>query len=243
MAEEKTEALAKNSLTPEELNLMLSQGSEVDLEEQKDLHEATGMGKINVKTFSPGFLMECIIIGQHRANGYWPKGFAGGGDPPDCAAPTGMFGTGIVDGQATLDRPCVTCPKNQWGSAGDGKKGKACQNKRVIYVIRKVDGVFNPYPEAIMVPATILKTAARYLQETMGTPRWTFITNIMVTDGPTGMGGFAFERGSDLPSAELPKIGMLVREYENARIESMSGNDNPEAHDQNVAAGLADAEL
>lgn len=243
MAEEKTEALAKTSLTPEELTLMLSKGSEVDLEEQKDLHEATGMGKINVKTFAEGTKMECIIIGQHRANGYWPKGFAGGGDPPDCAAPTGEYGTGIVDGEATHNRPCVTCPKNQWGSAGDGKKGKACQNKRVIYVIRKIDGVFNPYPEAIMVPATILKTAARYLQETMGTPRWTFITNVLVTDGPTGMGGFTFTRGADLPSSDLPGIGLLVREYENARIESMAGNDNPEAEDQNLASGLADQEL
>lgn len=248
MATKKTDALAKNNeMSAEELQTMIAHGSRVDLDEEKDLHEATGMGKINVKSFPSGTTLECIIIGQHRANGYWPKGFMGGGDAPDCAAPLGIFGTGVIDGKAVLNRPCETCPKNQWGSAGNGKKGKACQNKRYIYVLRKVDGVFNPYPEALVVPATVLKTAARYLLETRpstaGVPRWTFITNVRVSDGPSGMGGFEFTRGEAMPVTDLPKIGMLVRQYESARVESMAGEGGPEAHDQNTAAGLAETEI
>ena len=33
-------------------------------------------------------------------------------------------------------RGCASCPMNKWGSAGDGRKGKACREKRLLLVLR-----------------------------------------------------------------------------------------------------------
>jgi hypothetical protein len=245
MTEEKTTALAvTQEVSPEDLALMLNAESKVDMAEQQDLQESIGLGKITVKTYTEGTVMECLIIDQHRANGYWPKGFAGGGDPPDCNAPLGTHGTGTINGKPVVNQECSGCPMNQWGSDPKGGKGKACQNKRMVYVLRKVDGVWNPFSEAIVVPASCLKVVAQYLRDTMGTPRWTFVTNVSVVGTKTASNGFAFSRGEAVPAALLPKLATVVKMYQGKRIETMQGEGgSSESTDQRLAAGHAEEEI
>lgn len=228
-------------LDQKELAALMEQGSQVDAAEQKDLQAAIGMGKITVKSFPKGTKLEVILIGHHRANAYWPGVYTGSTDPPACSAINGELGTGIISGEAVVDRECEGCPMNVFGSATNGK-GKACRNYRIMYVIRMIDGQPNPFAEAIVVPPSGLKTAGKYLQDTIRKPRWMFKTNILVTEGTSGMGGFSFSQGEDIPVDDLPVIGALVKQYEASRLQTMQTGDGA-SREEAAAAGNEEKEF
>jgi len=74
------------------------------------------------------------IIYWHHANQYYDSEFGEGEQgPPKCASPDGIkpMCTDEMEPQADV---CRTCPKNQYGSADEGK-GKACQNTIRLYVL------------------------------------------------------------------------------------------------------------
>lgn len=80
------------------------------------------------------------ILYWHNANQFYDVEFGDGeSGPPACASSNGIAPDG---GTTPFTGPCRTCPKNQYGSARDGSKGKACQNTIRLYVL--VDGEILP---------------------------------------------------------------------------------------------------
>jgi hypothetical protein len=64
---------------------------------------------------------------------------------------------------------CEGCPKNEWGSAAGGGKGKACRETRRILMLvpeqaETVDAVATAEVAALRPPVTSLKAFATYLQ-------------------------------------------------------------------------------
>lgn len=57
------------------------------------------------------------------------------------------------------ERACATCPMNAWGSAGGGRRGKACREKRLLLVLR--DG--EAYPLVVVAPPSSLVAVARWV--------------------------------------------------------------------------------
>lgn len=74
------------------------------------------------------------IIYWHHANQYYAEEFGEGeAGPPTCASPDGINPL-CTDEMEQQDHVCRSCPKNQYGSASEGK-GKACQNTIRLYVL------------------------------------------------------------------------------------------------------------
>lgn len=99
------------------------------------------------KTFSG------VIIFNHRMNSYWSKPF-GESDSviPDCFSLDAIHGTKYGE--------CADCKYNQWGSASEGKKGKACRNMWRLYVYLN-KGMILPYQ--ISIPPTSIKNFQNYI--------------------------------------------------------------------------------
>jgi hypothetical protein len=58
-------------------------------------------------------------------------------NPPDCASANGIVpDAGVPHPQNTI---CATCPRNAWGSAPNGGKGKACGDHRRLAVVPLTD--------------------------------------------------------------------------------------------------------
>ena len=81
------------------------------------------------------------ILFWHEANTYWSHPFGEGDSPfPDCASSDGIYPDGGEDRQAEA---CAGCDHNEYGSAMDGGRGKACQNTIFLYCIQ--DGQRLPF--------------------------------------------------------------------------------------------------
>lgn len=94
-----------------------------------------------------------VIVDQHPVNVYYALAYSGGNSPPDCASNDGKVGIGTPGGD------CASCPHNQWGSDPDGGRGKACQNKRRIYLLRDGD----LFPILLSLPSTSIRNFGDYL--------------------------------------------------------------------------------
>ena len=67
-----------------------------------------------------------------------------------------------VDGKTGIGEPggaCATCPMNEYGSARDGGRGKACKNMRDIYLLRSGEYM----PLLISLPPTSIKPFKEFL--------------------------------------------------------------------------------
>ena len=81
--------------------------------------------------------------------------------------------TGLKPNSASPEKQhdmCVNCPKDQWGSATNGGKGKACAEKRRLLVmtadsIDSVDAVNLGEVAALRTPVTSVRGFATYLQK------------------------------------------------------------------------------
>lgn len=104
---------------------------------------------------SPDLVKELvgIIVDHHPINVYYANPYTGGNTPPDCSSEDGKVGTGTPGGD------CATCPLNQWGSDPDGGRGKACQNRRRIYLLREGETL----PVLLTLPTTSLKAFSDYI--------------------------------------------------------------------------------
>ena len=98
--------------------------------------------------------IEGVVVGWKTVRGYYSTAYDGSNNPPDCASNDGEVGVGDPGGY------CSDCPLNQWESDPKGGKGKACAEKRMLFVIRKDDVL----PIVIMVPPTSLKGIREYFR-------------------------------------------------------------------------------
>ena len=93
-----------------------------------------------------------VILFHHPMFTYYRERFSGGNNAPDCGSYDGNIGVGNPGG------PCATCPLNQFGSGENG--GKACKNKRRIYVLREGELI----PILLVLPTGSMKEFSVYIK-------------------------------------------------------------------------------
>ena len=93
-----------------------------------------------------------VILFHHPMFAYYRERFSGGNNAPDCGSYDGISGVGNPGGI------CATCPLNQFGSGENG--GKACKNKRRIYVLREGELI----PILLVLPTGSMKEFSVYIK-------------------------------------------------------------------------------
>ena len=93
-----------------------------------------------------------VILFHHPMFTYYRERFSGGNNAPDCGSYDGNVGVGNPGGV------CANCPLNQFGSGENG--GKACKNKRRIYVLREGELI----PILLVLPTGSMKEFSVYVK-------------------------------------------------------------------------------
>ena len=118
------------------------------------LHEECGVFGIYDKTGETDMVKDFsgVILFHHPMFTYYRERFSGGNNAPDCGSYDGNVGVGNPGGV------CATCPLNQFGSGENG--GKACKNKRRIYVLREGELI----PILLVLPTGSMKEFSVYVK-------------------------------------------------------------------------------
>ncbi|MCD8197830.1 MAG: hypothetical protein LUE24_11815 [Lachnospiraceae bacterium] len=166
-----------------------------------------------------------VILFQHPANAYYKSAYTGGNNPPDCGSFDGVVGTGDPGGT------CAKCPYNQFGSAAGGSKGKACKNRRMMYILMEGD----IFPYRLSLPTGSLSEYGRYAKSLLNKRRFPsqVVTSISLqkatssTDIGYSQAKFQFVRAlTDTEKAAVSKMVEWVREYDsNMTMESLVDED------------------
>lgn len=146
-----------------------------------------------------------IIIWRHTARRFWPERDSNS-EPPQCHSDDGQLGIGSPGGN------CYTCPHNQWDSAGDGSKAKACTERRVLYLIRPSDVL----PTVVDLSPSSIKGFEKYLVQlsSKGIPYFGAITAIGLTAEKGRQGNYSlatFRMVHRLSPAEADQMRSLSR--------------------------------
>lgn len=97
-----------------------------------------------------------VIVHHQPKNVYFRNKFGEGEtNAPDCSSADGKVG---IMTASRAEMACATCRYNQFGSGADGK-GKACQNRIDLYVMREGAA----FPIVLSLPATSIKAFKNYL--------------------------------------------------------------------------------
>jgi hypothetical protein len=112
--------------------------------------------------------IEVVILkaNPHLSKIWYENGYVEGSDaPPDCSAASGIQpDQGVPKPQSTF---CANCPKNAWGTAANGGKGKACGDSRRLAIVPLPD-IKNEAlggPLLLRVPAASLQDLAAFDQK------------------------------------------------------------------------------
>lgn len=136
----------------------------------------------------PGNKMNAVIISYVKENHYYEDRF----DATNPASPV-CFAFADEDGEmkphSDSAKPqcstCAQCPKNQFGSADQGK-GKACKNIRRLGLITEdgLDDVNSAEVAVLKIPVTSVKAWSTYVQQVanaMKRPPFAVVTEISCT--------------------------------------------------------------
>ena len=105
---------------------------------------------------------------------------------PPMQAVEGMSGWYMEDGEM-IEHSCRTCPYNRMGSAGAGKKGKACKN--IVKIMMLAEG--QPLPVEIKVPVMSVSNFSRYMAREViarGLGIWQVTTRMTIKEAVNGGG-------------------------------------------------------
>jgi len=163
-----------------------------------------------VKEFS------AVILYHHPLFCYYKTKYTGGNNPPDCGSFDGITGVGDPGGN------CKTCPLNQYETAEEGK-GKACKNRRRIYVLREGE----VFPLLLSLPTGSLKELTNYLKRLLskGKKSNAFVTRFSLKKA-TNSGGVVYSQAQFVVDRPL-----TPEEY--ALVDKMS--EQIKAYSRNVA--------
>ncbi len=156
-------------------------------------------------------VFSAVILHHHPLFRYYKTKYTGGNNPPDCGSFDGIVGKGDPGGR------CESCPHNRFGSADEGG-GKACKNRRRIYVLREGE----MFPLLLSLPTGSLKAFTKYLKHllTQGKKSNAFVTRFSLKKA-TSDGGvtyaqaqFAIERPlSQEEQVVIEKLSGQVKAY------------------------------
>lgn len=119
-----------------------------------------------------GNKLQCVILQAPIERLYYDTRY----DPTKLVGPKCFAIAAIATGMGPSDRvegkqhdTCEGCPKNEWGSATNGGKGKACRETRRLLVIPadsigSVEAVKAAEVAALRPPVTSLKNYSTYVQ-------------------------------------------------------------------------------
>jgi hypothetical protein len=128
-----------------------------------------------------------IIIHSAPVRSYWSKGLdEGGSSPPDCSSNDLLMGVGTPGGD------CLTCPMNQWGSDTKGGVGKACSERRFLFMLRPQSFL----PVVVQVPPSSLRNLGQYMLRLAGTgtPYYHVTTSLSLEKAVQGGGGLPYSK-------------------------------------------------
>ena len=141
-----------------------------------------------------------VILCHHPMFSYYRERFNGGNNPPDCGSYDGVTGVGDPGGV------CARCPLNVYGSGENG--GKACKNKRRVYVLRKGELI----PVLLTLPTGSIKEFTVYIQQLLakGNRSYSVVTKFSLAKATNAKGitysKVLFTAVSKLSQEELPYV-------------------------------------
>jgi hypothetical protein len=141
-------------------------------------------GEVSVPT------IDGVIVAWKVVRSYYDKPFTGGGEPPVCSSDDGITGIGTPFGEENpVSHDCATCALNQWGSSGKTKK--ACQERRLLFVLRKDDHL----PLMVAIPPASLKETKGFFMRLLqaGVPYWGAMVSLSLTKDKSA-DGIVFSR-------------------------------------------------
>lgn len=109
--------------------------------------------------------VEMIILkaNPHLSKTWYENGWdENSTNPPDCSSANGVVpDNGVPKPQSTV---CATCPRNQWGTAANGGKGKACGDHRRLAIVPAADIPNESFggPMLLRCPAASLQDLASF---------------------------------------------------------------------------------
>jgi hypothetical protein len=162
----------------------------------------------SVKEFS------AVILYHHPLFCYYKTKYTGGNNPPDCGSFDGITGIGDPGGD------CKTCPLNQYETADEGK-GKACKNRRRIYVLREGE----LFPLLLSLPTGSLKELTKYLKRLLskGKKSNAFVTRFSLKKA-TNSGGVLYSQAQFAIDRPLSPEEYALIEIMSEQIKSYSRN-------------------
>ena len=151
---------------------------------------------------------KAVILYHHPVHGYYAEKYTGGSNPPDCGSTDGH--NGIVAETGEVIR-CADCPNNKFGSGEDGK-GKACKQKRRIYLLREKESL----PTILSLPTGSLAEFSKYIMRLLskGMKSNSVVTKFTLKKAQNS-GGISYSQG-------VLVMDRLLNPEEQKRINSMT---------------------
>jgi hypothetical protein len=145
----------------------------------------------------PGNKLTCIIISSVVQHRYYSKPFdVNNPANPDCFA-LSLTGDEMVPHEDSKEKQSVTCEscdKFKWGSAGEGKRGKACRASRRLGLVPEIPRDGDPVEfikkaevAVLTVPVTSIRNWGSYVNGIAveyRRPPWSVFTEITIEPDP-----------------------------------------------------------
>ena len=97
---------------------------------------------------------KAVILYQHPVHTYYKEKYTGGNTPPDCGSMDGHNG---IDADGVV-KACKDCEFGEFGS-GENGVGKACKQKRRLYILRAGEAL----PNILSLPTGSLAVFSKYI--------------------------------------------------------------------------------
>lgn len=164
---------------------------------------STDAKRFTLPTGEQSSTLTCIVVGFARLNVLYPPFVKGTYKDPFCWA-VGEDDKNLMPDPAQVQDiqsdTCTGCPKNQWGTANNGGKGKACANKYRLAVVAP-----DATPQSEIMILTVSPTGFRrwtaYTQE-VGPGNFCRVTTVVTFDQTTTYPSLHFARGTLVNNAD-----------------------------------------
>ena len=210
--------MSKEIVIPDYLKEMMAVGAVEDTTGQMNV-AGGGVARLTTKgkTFrfkdgddevKSGQSVDLIIIGLHPAVGlshtYYADGYTpDSNSPPDCSSMGGMYPDSWIT--KPVNRTCLDCPNQVWGSAQSmsGGKAKACRDSKQLYVAKAADFAKDAEKATLyllQVTVNSLKSFSNYGKElhSLGFPGPQFVITRV-----------SFDEEASVPKLEFECLGPL----------------------------------
>lgn len=153
-----------------------------------------------------------IIVDHHPVNALWMNEYDGSNNQPDCSSFDGKTG---IDGNGEV-KQCASCPYNQFGSARNGGKGKACKNMHRIYILMNGQVI----PMLLVLPPTSLAAWRNYIGKKIvvkGKRPWMVLTKVTLkkekNENGIAYSQAVFSKVADLTPAECEAVKPMAEGF------------------------------